>query len=164
MREKGEQKRIVPCADRTITQVAAETGVSADTLRFYERTGVLQPVTRASNGNRRYSDHDVARVEFVTKLRATGLSLSTVRHYAELLRMGPATEDERRQILEAHRQMVKNQIAELQVVVRALDLKIDAYQEVGVRQLSPTFQCNPSVDDRSIAAKETTSRKKQHAR
>jgi DNA-binding transcriptional MerR regulator len=118
----------------TITEVADVTGVSPDTLRFYERTGVLPPIGRGKGGNRRYTAHDVSRIDFVTKMRATGMPLDTIRRYCELVHEGDSTADVRRGILVAHRAAVAAQIEQLQTVAAALDYKIESYVHIGMRK------------------------------
>jgi DNA-binding transcriptional MerR regulator len=120
----------------TILQAAQATSVSADTLRFYERTGVLERVARAANGHRVYGEKDLARITFISKLRATGMTLDAIRRYAELVRQGENTAQERRLLLQAHRRAVAAKRDELKSVLEVLDLKIEAYRTVGIRPLS----------------------------
>jgi len=111
----------------TIREVAEATGLSAHALRYYERAGLLQPITRSEGGQRRYTQSDVDRVLFLIRLRLTGMPIHQVRRYAELTREGPATIDARREMLEAHRLAVCAQIAALEQNLQAVDYKIDLY-------------------------------------
>ncbi len=120
----------------TIQRAVQATGVSADTLRFYERTGVLERVGRAANGHRVYAEKDLARIHFISKMRATGMTLDVIRHYAQLIRQGDSTSEERRLMLQAHRQAVVAKMDELKSVLEVLDLKIEAYRSIGFRPLT----------------------------
>jgi DNA-binding transcriptional MerR regulator len=113
----------------TIADAAKASGLSAHTLRYYERAGLLDRVDRDTSGHRRYRDGDIERIRFLTKLRATGMPIREVRHYAELLNRGDGTEAERMALLEAHRDAVR---ALLEETARNLDLiewKINYYRQ-----------------------------------
>lgn len=114
----------------SISQVAAVTGLTVHTLRYYERAGLmLDPVERAASQHRRYRPADVGWVDFLTKLRATGMPIARIREYARLLRIGPATEPERLALLRTHRDEVEVQLARIHASLTAIDIKIAAYQE-----------------------------------
>lgn len=115
----------------TIGRAAALTGLTADTLRYYERDGLLLgPVARSSTGHRRYSDRDLEWILLVTRLRATGMPIRDVRRYAALVRSGSGNEEARLQLLLAHRRTVLDQLAEVQGHLEAIDYKIDLYEGV----------------------------------
>jgi DNA-binding transcriptional MerR regulator len=111
----------------TIAEVAERTGLSAHTLRYYERAGLLDPPERDWNGHRRYSEQDVSMLGILTRLRATGMSIAGMRQYAQLCRVGPETFDERRELLEEHRRQVVARIAELHSDLALIDYKINVY-------------------------------------
>lgn len=112
----------------TIAQVAGRTGLTAHTLRYYEQDGLLLvPVQRSSSGQRRYREEDVAWIVLVTRLRSTGMSITGVREYAELVRQGPSTEQARLDLLRRHRERVLAQLAEVTEHLGAVDQKIDVY-------------------------------------
>jgi DNA-binding transcriptional MerR regulator len=113
----------------TISEAAEASGLTAHTLRYYERAGLLDPVGREAGGQRRYSDSDLSRIAFLTKLRATGMPIREVRKYAELLREGDGNEGERLALLEAHRDQVRAQLAEMARNLDLIDYKIDLYRE-----------------------------------
>ena len=113
----------------TISDVAAETGLSNHTLRYYERVGLLLGVGRNDSGHRRYSAQDVEWVTLVTRLRATGMPIRLIRRYAELVRAGDGNEAERLAILEAHRAEVVAKIDELQRNLELIDYKLVIYRE-----------------------------------
>lgn len=104
------------------------TGLSADTLRYYERAGLLNPIERASGGQRRYSVDDAAWVEFLTRLRATGMSIAQMRRFAHLRRQGADTVRERRKLLEAHRSDVETRQALLAAHLSVITAKIEHYR------------------------------------
>ena len=113
----------------TIAEAAALTGVSVHTLRYYERAGlVVSPVNRTATGRRRYHPLDLKWITVCTKLRATGMSISGIRHYAELVAAGPGNENERLELLEAHRAEVVAKLAEIQESLQVIDHKIDVYR------------------------------------
>lgn len=114
----------------TIAQTASRTGLTAHTLRYYEQDGLLlAPVPRSSSGQRRYREEDVAWIVLVTRLRSTGMSITGVREYAELVRRGPTTEQDRLDLLQRHRERVLAQLAEVTEHLGAIDRKIGIYTD-----------------------------------
>jgi DNA-binding transcriptional MerR regulator len=112
----------------TIAEAAATCGLSADTLRYYERDGLLvRPVARSASGHRRYTDEDLGWIEMVTRLRATGMPIREVRRYAALIRAGDGNEPARLGLLRAHRERVLAELAVVQAHLAAIDAKIDLY-------------------------------------
>ena len=97
----------------TIQQVAERTGLSVHTLRYYERVGLIHPIDRMENTHRRYSVDDIGWIEFLLKLRATGMSIQQMQAYAELQRQGDETLPERLEMLKAHRRRVEAHMDEL---------------------------------------------------
>lgn len=111
----------------TISEVSAFTGLTAHTLRWYERIGLMPHVDRSHTGQRRFSNRDLDWLAFVTKLRLTGMPVAHMVRYAELIREGDHTFEERQELLEATRRDVRTRIAELQDTLAVLDYKIDFY-------------------------------------
>jgi len=111
----------------TIQQVADKTGLTAHTLRYYEKCGLIDPIERDDNGYRSYNDDDMARIQMLCCLRRTGMSIKDMQRYAQLLRTGDDTVNDRRVLLENHRQQVEEQICELQDMLKILDNKISLY-------------------------------------
>ncbi len=111
----------------TISEVAAFTGLSAHTLRWYERIGLVSHVDRSHTGQRRFTNPDLDWLAFVGKLRLTGMPVADMVRYAELLREGEHTAEERKELLEATRRDVRTRIAELQDTLAVLDYKIEFY-------------------------------------
>ena len=116
-------------ATLTISDAARKSGISAHTLRYWERAGLLQPVSRNGSGHRRYAEEDLERIKFLTKLRATGMPIRQVRRYAELLNGGDDTNEERLALLEAHREAVQARLEETASHLELIDWKIDLYRE-----------------------------------
>ena len=114
----------------TIQQVAQATGLSTHTLRYYERCDLIAPIHRASNGHRRYSAQDIRWIQFLTKLRMTGMPIRQIQQYATLLRQQPDAIQARRALLEAHRQTVVEHLQELQENLAVIDWKIQHYKEI----------------------------------
>src|SRR5919106_6753203 len=90
----------------TVADAAREAGVSAHTLRYYERAGLLARVERNGAGHRRFTAEDIERVVMVTRLRATGMPIRAIRQYAELVWAGDCNEVARLALLEEHRERV----------------------------------------------------------
>ncbi|GAB4143360.1 MAG: hypothetical protein Fur0046_20400 [Cyanobacteria bacterium J069] len=115
----------------TIQQVAEATSLSVHTLRYYERCNLIAPIGRSPSGHRRYSSNDIRWIEFLTKLRLTGMPIRQMQQYALLVRQAPDTSfHERRQMLEAHRESVAQQIQQLQDNLAVIDWKIQHYAEL----------------------------------
>ncbi|RVU26081.1 MerR family transcriptional regulator [Streptomyces antnestii] len=118
----------------TISEVVAFTGLTAHTLRWYERIGLMPHVDRSHTGQRRYSNRDLDWLALVGKLRLTGMPVAHMVRYAELVRVGDDTFEERQELLESTRRDVLSRIAELQDTLSVLDFKIDFY--AGARRAS----------------------------
>ena len=111
-----------------IADVAARTGLSKDTLRYYEKAGLIEAVNRSSGGQRRYATGDLDWLTFLLRLRATGMSIADMQRFAQLRRAGDSSIAARLELLITHRDDVQRHIAELLGHLRALDTKIDHYQ------------------------------------
>ncbi|GGR74540.1 MerR family transcriptional regulator [Streptomyces aureoverticillatus] len=113
----------------TISEVVAVTGLTAHTLRWYERIGLMPHVDRSHTGQRRYRNRDLDWLNLVGKLRLTGMPVADMVRYAELVREGDHTFARRRELLERTRHDVRARIAELQDTLAVLDHKIDIYSD-----------------------------------
>lgn len=111
-----------------IGEVAARTGLSIDTLRWYEREGLLDQVPRDPAGRRRFGGPDLQRLVMLIRLRATGMPVAEMKRYAELQRGGPATDLDRALLLGAHRDRVIAHIADLQGNLELINRKINSYR------------------------------------
>lgn len=114
----------------SIGELARLSGLSTHALRFYESAGVLRPVGRAANGHRRYRGEDVRWLEFVLRLKVTGMPLAEIRQYAQLRAGGEATLSPRLAMLELHRRRLVDKMAELEASAGALDEKIRTYRKM----------------------------------
>jgi DNA-binding transcriptional MerR regulator len=112
----------------SISQVSARTGLSADTLRYYEKAGLLQPIQRSSSGQRRYATADMDWLAFLLRLRETGMPIADMQRYAQLRAQGEASLAERLAMLREHRAQLSERIRALQASAHALDGKIHDYE------------------------------------
>ncbi|WP_042298887.1 MerR family transcriptional regulator [Paraburkholderia kururiensis] len=112
-----------------IGEVAAQLGVSTHTLRYYEQAGLLRPVGRTAAGHRLYSPADLDWLQFVMRLKATGMSIAGMQAFAALRSQGDVSIGARRDMLEAHREAVLAHIAELQTSLETITAKIGFYDE-----------------------------------
>ena len=114
----------------SISQAAERSGLSTHTLRYYEREGLmLGGIERASSTHRRYTEADLAWVDFLTKLRSTAMPISRVREYVDLVRQGDGSTRARLALLIAHRDTVLAQLDEMTQSLAAIDHKIALYRE-----------------------------------
>lgn len=110
-----------------IAEVAARTGLSQDTLRWYEREGVLPPVTRTSDGRRSYDEAALGMIELIVRLRRTGMPVAEIRQFRKLVDEGAASHGRRMALLQQHRERLAAHIAQLQEDMRAVEQKIGHY-------------------------------------
>lgn len=113
----------------TVAQMSEATGVTAHTLRYYERAELIRPVARNSGNQRRYSAADVEWVRFLLRLRETGMPIARMREYSALRERGPMTTEPRLRMLEAHQEGLREQIVSLRTHERALAEKIAIYRD-----------------------------------
>ncbi len=114
----------------TIGQVAATSGVSTHTLRYYEQAGLIRAVGRTQAGHRLYSPADLDWLQFVMRLKATGMPVAGMQAFANLRAQGEATVGARREMLVAHREAVLARIAELQTNLASITDKIAYYEAI----------------------------------
>jgi DNA-binding transcriptional MerR regulator len=114
----------------TIQEAAEATGLSAHTLRYYERIGLIHPIDREENSRRLYTAEDIGWIDFLTKLRATGMSIRDMQTYAGLQRQGDETLPQRLEMLKALRDQVEKRIDELQDHLKLVNYKIDVYGQI----------------------------------
>lgn len=113
-----------------IGEVAERTGLSVHALRFYEREGLLVgPLQRTSGGRRRYTAPDVDWLLICVRLRASGMPLADLKHFAELVRQGPGNEEQRLRLLDTHRRRVDAQIQALEECRSLIAWKTGVYAE-----------------------------------
>ncbi|MGW4643306.1 MerR family transcriptional regulator [Sphaerisporangium sp. NPDC004334] len=126
-------------------QVAEETGFSLDTLRYYERIGLLEPIERNSAGQRRFSEEDVGWLGMVRCLRDTGMPIAEMLRFTALVRGGRQTIGERITLLEAHDREVEEQISRLRERQAAIQRKIHHYRDLLAEQADPAPCAHPAA-------------------
>lgn len=113
----------------TIAEVSKQYGLSADTLRYYERIGLLPMVNRNSSGNRDYTEEDCNWVHFIKCMRSAGLSIESLIEYVTLFQQGQETIAVRKELLVEQRKRLVDRIEEMQNTLSYLDQKIDGYED-----------------------------------
>ncbi|HEY3869377.1 MAG TPA: MerR family transcriptional regulator [Actinocrinis sp.] len=137
----------------SIGQVAAKSGLSVHTLRFYEREGMFaEPVRRDASGRRVYTADDVEWLSICTSFRASGMPLTEIRRYAELVKAGSGNEAERLALLRRHRERVDEQLSALTRCREVISYKVGVYEErvaLGTAESlwSPPFGADTEPED-----------------
>lgn len=111
-----------------ISEVSQQSGLSTDTLRYYEKIGLLPPVNRTGSGIRDFSELDVRRVSFIKCMRAAGLPVEVLIDYYALVQQGDGTIQARKKILQAQRAQLLARMAEMQETLDLLNHKIEVYE------------------------------------
>ena len=112
----------------SIGEVSTLTGLTVHTLRFYEQEGLfLRSVRRNAAGRRVFSQEEVEWLKICTKLRSSGMPLSDIRHYAQLVLAGAGNENERLEILRRHEAKVRQQVTDLQDTLAVIQRKVSIY-------------------------------------
>ncbi|MFN8411949.1 MAG: MerR family transcriptional regulator [Anaerolineales bacterium] len=114
----------------TIQDVAEATGLSAHTLRYYERVGLIHPINREENTRRCYTANDVGWIDFLMKLRATGMSIKDMQQYAQLQRLGDETLPQRVEMLKKLHNNVEERVDELNEHLKLIQYKIEIYSKL----------------------------------
>lgn len=113
----------------TIKEVSKKYNISQDTLRYYERVGMIPPVTRTSGGIRDYSDTDMKWLELAICMRSAGLPVEAMIEYLRLFQQGDETIPDRLELLTAQREILLAKKAEIENTLERLDYKISKYEE-----------------------------------
>ncbi|MBQ4493914.1 MAG: MerR family transcriptional regulator [Elusimicrobiaceae bacterium] len=113
----------------TISEVSKKCNISADTLRYYEKVGLISFVNRTSGGLRDYSEEDCRQIEFVKCMRNAGLSIEVLKKYFDLFKRGKRTLKARRDLLEQERKSLQTRLKEMQETLKRLDYKISVYDK-----------------------------------
>lgn len=117
-----------------IAQVSEQYGLSTDTLRYYERIGLIPAVHRDGSGIRDYDEIDLRRVEFIKCMRSAGLPIEVLIEYIGLVQQGDGTIQARKEILEEQRELLVVRIQEMQRTLAILDHKIDVYENAVMKK------------------------------
>lgn len=114
----------------TIAEVSKKYDISADTLRYYERIGLIPPVSRNKSGIRNYSDTDCGWVSFIKCMRAAGLPIEALIEYVTLFRQGESTIEARKEILIEERDNLIERIKLMNETLEHLNYKIENYDAI----------------------------------
>ena len=117
----------------TIKEVSEKFDISAYTLRYYEKEGLLPSIGRAENGRRFYTDTDLEWIQIVCCMRATGMSIENIKKYIELCLLGENTIPQRRQILVYQKEIIEKHIEEYKGLLKAVEHKLKHYDECTVK-------------------------------
>lgn len=112
-----------------ISEVSKKYGLTPDTLRYYEKEGLIGPVPKDKSGIRNYGDNDLKRIEFIKCMRSAGLEISFLKKFIKLAEQGDSTLNERKQILEEQRKILKEKIDKAQEAYKKLNYKIEIYSK-----------------------------------
>lgn len=111
----------------SIGDVSKQTGLSVDTLRYYERIELVDGIARSPSGHRCYSDNDIKWLKMLICLRTTGMPIGDMQRFAQMMRAGEQSKPERIDLLVEHRQNVLDKIALMQHELERVDYKIEKY-------------------------------------
>ena len=123
-----------------IAEVSEKYGLSADTLRYYERVGLIPPVHRNDGGIRDYDELDLRRVDFIKCMRGAGLPVEVLIEYMGLVQQGDATIEARKEILVEQRDLVAARLVEIQKTLERLHYKIEVYEKALLKKEKEMIQ------------------------
>ena len=113
----------------TIKEVSQKYNISSDTLRYYERVGMIPPVTRTTGGIRDYGESDLGWVELALCMRGAGLPVEAMIEYVKLCQQGDSTIEARMLLLKEQMETLLEQKAQIESTIKRLDFKISRYEE-----------------------------------
>jgi DNA-binding transcriptional MerR regulator len=128
-----------------IAEVSEQYNISSDTLRYYERIGLIQPVNRLESGIRDYRDIDIRRVEFIKCMRGAGLPIEVLIEYVGLVQQGDRTVETRKAILKEQRELLAARMKEMQKTLDILDHKIEVYENAVLKKEQEILQTEKQV-------------------
>lgn len=114
----------------TIAEVSKKYDITPDTLRYYERIGLLSNVPRSASGIRNYDEKACRRIEFVKCMRSAGVEIEILIEYMALLGKGKSTVEARKQLLEEQRNKLLEKQNSINQTLKRLDYKIELYNEI----------------------------------
>ncbi len=112
-----------------INEVVKKLNISHDTLRFYEKSGLLGAIRRDESGFRNYSDSDLKRIEFILCMRNVGVPIEVLKQYMNLFDMGDDTIEQRKILLIEQKNKIDKKIEDMQAASKKLEYKINLYNE-----------------------------------
>jgi MerR family transcriptional regulator, aldehyde-responsive regulator len=129
-----------------IAEASERYAISTDTLRYYERIGLIPPVNRNSSGIRDYNEIDLRRVEFIKCMRSAGLPVEVLIEYVGLVQQGDGTIEARKEILKEQREQLVARIKEMQKTLEILDHKIEVYEKSVLKKEKEMIQ----IEDQAL--------------
>jgi DNA-binding transcriptional MerR regulator len=123
-----------------IAEVSEKYGLSADTLRYYERVGLIPPVQRSNGGIRDYNELDLRRVDFIKCMRDAGLPIEVLISYMGLVQQGDETIEDRKEILIEQRDLLADRMEEMQKTLDRLNYKSDVYEKALLKREQEMLQ------------------------
>ena len=117
-----------------IAEVSEKYGLSVDTLRYYERVGLIPTVNRNDSGIRDYNELDLRRVDFIKCMRSAGLPVEVLIEYVALVQQGDKTIEARREILIEQQKLLVNRMNEMQKTLDILEHKIEVYEKAVLKK------------------------------
>ena len=123
-----------------IADVSEQYGISTDTLRYYERVGLIPPVNRNDSGIRDYNELDLRRVDFIKCMRSAGLPIEVLIDYVALVQKGDKTIEARKEILKEQRQLLTARMQEMQKTLDILDHKTEDYEKAVLKKEKEMIQ------------------------
>jgi DNA-binding transcriptional MerR regulator len=128
-----------------IAEVSERYAISLDTLRYYERIGLIRPVNRTASGIRDYNEIDLRRVEFIKCMRAAGLPIDVLIEYVGLVQLGDQTIEARKEILKAQREQLAARMSEMKKTLDLLDRKIEGYENALLKKEKAMLETEDQV-------------------
>ena len=123
-----------------IAEVSEQFALSTDTLRYYERVGLLPPVNRNESGIRDYNELDLRRVDFIKCMRSAGLPVEVLIEYVSLVQQGDKTIESRKDILKEQRELLLARMNEMQKTMDILNHKIEVYEKAVLKKEKDMIQ------------------------
>jgi len=128
-----------------IAEVSEKHGLTTDTLRYYERIGLIRPVNRNTSGIRDYNEIDLRQVDFIKCMRSAGLSIEVLIEYVGLVQQGDETIEARKDILKEQREQLRDRMKEMQKTLDILDHKIEVYENAVLKKEQEMVQVDESI-------------------
>src|SRR4030095_846816 len=129
-----------------IAEVSEKFGISSDTLRYYERIGLIWPVNRNSSGIRDYNEIDLRRVDFIKCMRSAGLPIEVLIEYVGLVQQGDSTIEARKEILVEQRELLLGRMQEMQKTLDILNHKIEVYENAVLKKEKAIVQEDQALE------------------
>ncbi|MGN0835233.1 MAG: MerR family transcriptional regulator [Candidatus Spyradosoma sp.] len=150
----------------TISQAAEKFGITAHTLRFYDKEGLLPFVDRGAGGRRIFKDGDLGWLRIIGCLKDTGMPIREIRDYLDLCMMGDKTLQRRLEIMREHKAKMQTKLAEIKKYMKVIDFKLDYYAKAiaagteAVHRDKPEPETTAEADKKRVSAARRTRAKK----